>query len=650
VASIADVMGNFSAGDAVQRARPAVGRAVTFAKPYAREGMEIGREFGMGLLFGARLLLRGGGHVVHGIVDAIGGLLRLAVTSAATATVATVGAIVAGSLNTMRNSQEILALSQESGLGTFGAARAMNNLAGYGVNASEVDAISRGGFLAQMKSAVWGVGGQPGSPEYLQRYRSRYQDLMSRGEMGRMFARNMESSIGAEGLRGMASLPDAIFNRQMRRSMTLQRTLGMNPQEIERAGQDFKGLIDTVGQAIGLLRDRVISEFLPYLTRGLDIAIGWLEKNSDKVADYIKKGVSWLINELPPLVLRGAAFLVRGFGGIMGAVASLTEGIHRNLPAILGGIDGVLNALRQLAAGAAAAGGFAYKTGSDLTNPQTRSDALSGGIRGLVGGVAVPVIGGAAIGYLIGGPRVALRGAQIGARIARYTAPAGAAYGAYSGVYGEPAPQNAEQLIQQRMRDLSPSGRRFGYGGYGPLGASPDDYTGIIDWIGNTFWPKNSNPPRRHGRDGGARLAAQGQITIADTDTPFAAAAAARQQFLNLVPESNLLATYGGQNSSVSSWLGNAGTWLREREENAYKRADELEGMADNWKQMIQAIEKSTKATERVADNTRDIRDGQMTSRDMMRGMAHLISQLTTYNIMQESLALTRGGGAGPRF
>jgi hypothetical protein len=261
-----------------------------------------------------------------------------------------IGTAVISIKSSLQTAREVLDISQRSGMGLGAAALARNNLSGFGVGVGDVPGLMENSMLQRMRGSVFGVRGEAGSNEWLSSFRAQYQSQASRGPLGLMMAQNMAKSLGAESLIPMANLSSGTFNRQMQRSQTMQQSFGLNPGEIRQIGQDFSLLSASASQFVSLFKDRVAGELIPYLTGALDKSIAYLSANSGAVSAAIKNGVSWLFEQMPPMLLRGMASGMRGVSGFLGSMESLTRSLASSAPAILSFIDAMLHGARDLMA------------------------------------------------------------------------------------------------------------------------------------------------------------------------------------------------------------------------------------------------------------------------------------------------------------
>jgi hypothetical protein len=297
---------------------PAIASTATMA------GSTVVSSIGTGIRNETRSLSASVGQSVRElIVGSIRGALTAATAVAGTVIAASTASIIA----TVSRSQSVLQLSQASGLGTRGAANAVGNLGAFGINPGEVAGLSQNAFQQQMGSAVFGLGGAPGSAEWLRSYRQRYQGMASGGPMGLMMAQSMEGSLGTQGLRGVANLPSDMFERQMSRSQTMRGALGMRPEEIERAGQSWAMLNASVREFGTLVMTHIGSRLITRLEGLFDRLVTNTVNNVGGIGRAVDGAVDALI----------------GFGRF----------IYADLPVyVTGGIDAILGAAQTIADGA----------------------------------------------------------------------------------------------------------------------------------------------------------------------------------------------------------------------------------------------------------------------------------------------------------
>jgi hypothetical protein len=555
--------------------------------------------------------------------------------------------------NLLRYAREVQSVSQRSGMSLRSAQRATGILGAFGVDASGVEGITRNVGISRMTGAVFGVGGEPGSEQWLRSLRSRYQGQASQGWFGHMMAENMLSTVagnqGAEQLRGVVNMPQGIFNRQIETQRRLGASLGISPEPIAEADNNMRTLVASVSSGIARIKNLIAVNAMPYIIKAVEGGIGWLEQNADRVRTGIQRGVKWLFEELPPMLLRagatgmrGVSLVLAGLASMTGAMAAVAEGINTNLPSILTTLDNVLNGIRDFVVGAMEVIGFLRGVGGNIANPEARREAITGGITGAVGyGAAGALIGGVAGGALGALPGIILKnpiltqtGVKIGAGIgARAGGAVGAAYGLYRGA----VPPLTE----------GPSSERDRPAGVGAGIVPGDDELGSSWEIVKKFWrlAHGDTSPEPPTLDDSVRKWGRTLPTGSTGVRPgnvWDAGRSLRERFLAAVPESHLAERYG-RDSALSRMIGGAGSNLRNaqgflegKSREASELADALNRYADAYERMIVEMQEQSRLQRKIADNTGD------TARGLNPAMRRAAMDAMTNKLQKEHLSILR--------
>ncbi len=354
------------------------------------------------------------GSVLGAVGHALGAIGELA--SGALKTVLDVLSDITQS--TMALSRAALDLSQKSGLSLASAASANNLLAGFGLKGSDVEGLSRNTIIGGAYSRLLGLQGEQGSESWLRSFRAQYMNE-AQTPQGLPSAQVKAQAAGLSALIPMANMNDRTFNRQIERSNSIQNSLGMSPQQMAQAGQDMASLSASVAQFVEVFKAKVGSELLPFLTSSLDRAIGWVSAHAGEISTAIQKGASFLVNDLPPLVLHGFAAVLRGGAWFAGAMENGARSLAGHIRPILGFFDAIINAVRRMvafgagiSAGAGAVGRGAQAIGQDAARAwRGPSGVATAGMIGEPLSVLAPLAG-PLVNKTFGNPLAAFSAAQ----------------------------------------------------------------------------------------------------------------------------------------------------------------------------------------------------------------------------------------------
>lgn len=215
------------------------------------------------------------------------------------------------------------------------------------------------------------------APDFIPQAAARMQAQNASGPLGVMRSQMMAESLGMGGVeaqRVLAIAPERLRAQQQSVS-GFSAGLGLNPGVIREVSDGVYLLQKRFESFLQLGLLRIAQEALPYLTSVLERVSNYVTSHADAIAGGIMRGVKWLVEDLPPMVLRGFAGIATGLGTFLLGVADFTDGVRANLPTIMGALDGFLNGLRDFAgvvagiAGAVAQGvrNFQARLGAGLT-------------------------------------------------------------------------------------------------------------------------------------------------------------------------------------------------------------------------------------------------------------------------------------------
>lgn len=497
------------------------------------------------------------------------------------------GVVVKATSSFSSMAKAINELRGATGMSAGRAGGLINRFSGFGIRPNDTAAMFENSnpLMLAMRARMFGVG-DIGAPGAIPAMAARFQS-MSRTPFGNRMARNMLGDMDTSAFRNILMRSPGMLREQESFQSGIQRSLGVNPAVIAHVGQQLE-VVTTKFQVLSeTVLIRLASDILPYLIQKFNQLATWVSGNAGNISKWIRTGVdalitgaesifdfftrngpvianaaqtafSWVVNDLPPLLMRGGAIMLRTFGSILDGIGSFTEGLIKNLPSILETLDTVLNALRAfVGAGIGIASrllnGF---TGSgDKGNPLlTALKPKAPGIGDLMGGITrdlsspyeshpgvttnnfMPELLGKAIEY---GPRL-WRFVKGAGKVAKVAIPAYGAYRAY-GAYND-------------------------FQSNGGIGGAVNGFMGA----------------------GGQQ---------------------ARDRFFDLVPESNL----AGNRAAIEARMRQGAGYLHGGADNLRGGADWLDSQAANWKSTLAQWMEPNKERQRldsqnlqaIAENTK---------------------------------------------
>lgn len=231
-------------------------------------------------------------------------------------------------------------------------------------------------FAFGMRNSLFGLPSYA-SAEFLPMAAQRFQQMQRGGPLGQMMALNMAESAGLnspEALRVLQMAPERLRSN-IGFSAGLNADLGLNPEKIRALSDSLYLLQARADSTVEAIKMRLAQEALPYVEK----AFAWIADHSKEISGFIKAGVSWLIQDMPPMLMRAGATGLEAVSRFAGGVGDFAVGLIEKVPGFLTGVDAVLNALRKLAlfavgVGAAIAQGVDNLSGGKLSALLNRDD------------------------------------------------------------------------------------------------------------------------------------------------------------------------------------------------------------------------------------------------------------------------------------
>lgn len=338
----------------------------------------------------------------------LGGIARISgvVVGSLTALVASLGMAVRA---TETYSRQVISYANRTGSSLTQSNAAIQTARALGI--SESDMSQENSFVRSMRARMYGGTGSGGSEDVLA-FARRYQSLSQRGPMGLMYGQAMARATGMEGYIDAASMPISQLSRQLGRSQTLGRSLGLNAADM-RVSQEFSLLTTSLRQLAGLGIARLGAEITRNLIGPLTALTDWAVSNSGTLSEAIRTGVQtafdyirmfarYMYSEFPHTLLGATRSVVEFVGNLAaGFEAFRASPIGRLMFGAGRGAAGSPGGTSSRADATTAAGGL---LGAAIDNP-VGAGALGLGILG-AGRAAVGGIG----GLLRGGFGLAARG------------------------------------------------------------------------------------------------------------------------------------------------------------------------------------------------------------------------------------------------
>lgn len=211
--------------------------------------------------------------------------------------------------------------------------------ASFGLSPEQSLAGAQGEYLhTQFAGMIAGVSAPFGSRAAFNQLRARFGRSLEDPGFGGAFSRSLVTQAGyGEALAsGALTLPQGLYNRQAARGDRIIGTFGITPDVIQKTQQDFGMLLASVKQFVEMLKIKIASELLPYLTKALDSAIEYMSAHAGDIVPMIQKAVGFIAHDLPIAILNGLKMIAEGtawFLGVMSGFAHDLAGFFKGLQA-----------------------------------------------------------------------------------------------------------------------------------------------------------------------------------------------------------------------------------------------------------------------------------------------------------------------------
>lgn len=506
--------------------------------------------------------------ILEGIGDAFGELGKVA--SGALSTVLDVlGDVLHTAAEVGRTVRQI---QYVTGISGPAASRLVNAASFAGVDPSKVAGLYNSPFSAMMlgmRARMAGLPDPTANPEAFLIAGARRQAQAQRGgPMGiatfnAMLGPQLSETYGAAFALGPQRLQR---NMQMANAFQLPGNIGQLGGDVDAANAALSSLARNLKIAVV----EVLLPLAPLITSGFALLI----QNRDAITGAIKSVVTWLVQVLPPALLRFGAIALTVFGKVTDVIGTALVNLSQHLPQFLSAVDLFLNGLRG--AGAIIVGIVAAVLQGiyNALPANWQSKLFPGGTPGGASGGAT----GAGKSSITTTP--ASSGPYISPAMQFLTQAAGAFYGATAGAgLGKnitPGPLSLITMAAGAAAGMYAGWQGAGYG-VNLVNAGVQKYNQVWNGSGGGIPGSGGSMP------GAFNSASSG--------------------FLGLVPQSNLAATYGND-PALQAWLAQNGQRLQSGSPTALDWAKQLSGQADNWPDVLKRLDRIANASEKIAANT----------------------------------------------
>lgn len=316
------------------------------------------RETARGISGGGNAVIQGLKTLATGLVGgAVGGVLftplLLGFGALALGTGLLVTAFKSATDESTRYAQSLSSLRASQGL-SFNQGFALtsrNSL--FGISPSDTAqmfaAPGMNPLVAGLRSRALGFA-SPYDPNALATNARQYQAIANSGPMGRLMANaRLDAAYGGrapDNVRQALNLrPDQIQN-QLAYGQRIQGAMGIKGGMLKSYAEDIPLAKQRVGVAFDMAKVRFAVEVAPLLERSLTSFATLLANNAPKIVQGIKTIGKFLVQDFPPMVMRGAAWIARGLGAMLKGFSGFTAGLVGFIRPALGAFDSILNGLR----------------------------------------------------------------------------------------------------------------------------------------------------------------------------------------------------------------------------------------------------------------------------------------------------------------
>lgn len=248
-----------------------------------------------------------------------------------------------------RTGREARNISVSGGLGYGTALNAVTTLTGMGVSGGAVGALLGnpvGNIINPMRAATVGLPGLAGDPgDFMVRMAGQMGSLRG-NPLGTFMYRAM---LGGETFDALA--PIASYGRErLGRIRKVQQSFGINARNVERLEGDLfeaQSIISSFATRIKML---FADALMPLVQEALPRITDFLTNNKDRIISVIRDVGSWLVERLPPAIMRFGGVTLDVFSRITDFGARLVDAVGRNLPQITRGIADFTGVLQNMAA------------------------------------------------------------------------------------------------------------------------------------------------------------------------------------------------------------------------------------------------------------------------------------------------------------
>ena len=246
----------------------------------------------------------------------------------------------------MQQAKQISSLSNQTGMSMESASKMTTDFGALGVDAGSLGKTFSGSGMSEemmrRKGDMYGVNDESGHLS-AEKFAGKYQEMKSSGPAGFMQAEAMRNNMGltSPDMLRVANTDVGKIKQEQNYAKGMQSSLGVSPDVIKKFSEDFPALINRISEFVNMVKMRFASELLPVISGALTQVTQFISKNADGIAGGLKRGASWIVNDLPQMVLSGFSTML-GFGiGFLKGVSAIATTIADMLDSFANG-DGII--------------------------------------------------------------------------------------------------------------------------------------------------------------------------------------------------------------------------------------------------------------------------------------------------------------------
>jgi hypothetical protein len=277
---------------------------------------------------------------------------------------------------------------ESAGFSSDGAGKLVQTMGFFGQAPGKVAEQFSKPYAAQSMGARAGSMGLPNPAEDIEGFLLKGAQQAEKAKRGgarsaQLFQTRLESAGFGDYANTFAMGPERV-----QKTLAVSRSFQVSGASLGELGGDVtmaNNILSGLGTQIKLVFAETLMPLLPLISSGF----AFIVQNKDAIVGAIQSAGQWIVNELPPMILRGAAGMLDAVSGLLGGFSAFAAGLAENLDFLLSAADSFLNGLRSFAAVMV---GIATAISQGVANlfpslmPKTPGGGASGGAGGGPGG------------------------------------------------------------------------------------------------------------------------------------------------------------------------------------------------------------------------------------------------------------------------